>query len=259
MGKAQPRATISGCDKFSFCGTIMGPIMILVLSINTQVWYRLARPDMQLGWPERKYNVVGATDDKMHWSQTYKMMKIEICAMYDLAQLQYGNPSGMMSSTMMMMTPLGEAMPCGFKPHCRSHMSMRCYWYWQLDIDAHVLRVGVGTGLGFMVAGMIIMLLSGNRDHRLYVVGLCCCGAMIVNGAYGWWVYDTDQFNMEMCGATGWAYAGLQGGGYYGSTMGATGVCCGCLATCCGLGAPEDSSDSEDEKMPMMGPPMGMM
>lgn len=261
-GKA--RATISNCDKFSFFCCIAGPLMITAMAVNTTSWWRLARPDMQLGWPERRYNVQGPSNNRMSYDRTWKMLKVEVCASYEMAQKQYGTPGGMMEFQMMSamgaMThiPLQEGMPCGFKPMCRSHMSLRCMWYWQIDMDRHILTTGQMVALGFSGLGQVIVLLSGNRDHRLYVTAFTTLGLIAGVGSWCWYIFDTDQFQHELGGSTGWPYARSEGAGFYASSGGATWICCGCIASCCGLGSAEEecSSDSDEAPLMMGGPPM---
>merc|ERR1719158_2480103 len=94
---------------------------------------RMAKAMMEISWPNRWYYVLDATDMGQSRSAKYKMLKLEICQRFDMAQQTFGNPAGMLMGKFMSDGPLASVTAlvptCDMKAPCREHLSTRCIWY----------------------------------------------------------------------------------------------------------------------------------
>lgn len=216
--------------------------------------YLRGAPAGTINWPERKYYVKKVTDKSMIPSANWKMLKLEICQKYDMAQQKFGNPAAQAAMAAFGAVTGGMSVPmCDVKAACREHLSNRCVEYGYMVFNGMLLHGTQFLGLCcFGCAGMCLMVSS----KLAWKFNAACCGALGVffaGGGFGFWLFDSGRMMKALSKDTVWPLPKPYGAGFGGNAFGLVLMTVGTL---CGfIGAQPESKPAEDDMMgdPMMG------
>jgi len=214
MGKSKNAMGMSDYVTIGF--GILGCLICCGASVAAP--YRKAKPIGELDWPmERWYYIRAATDKGGAPIAQYKMLKLEICQRFDIAQMTFGNPQGRLASKMLTSGPfgaIGGALPlCDIKPACREQLSIRCIWYDYLTFDSMAVMGSYAFAMmQFCLAGVIIIILR-KREYRFYSMCIAAFGCWMSFSATAYWAYESNAYLVDMARETVWPYAPFNGSG----------------------------------------------
>lgn len=257
MGKS--KGGLKGVDYGAMCCGLLGPMIIL--GAATMMPLRMAKPMLEVSWPNRWYYALDATDMSQARGAKYKMLKLELCQRFDMAQQTFGNPTGMLMSKFLSDGPFSEVTAlvplCDAKAPCREHLSTRCIWYEYMYFDGLCLLGANAMALCQMILVTIIILILRKKEYKWYAM-MIALSAMCMSGAsIMYWVMDSHYFLKDMATQTVWPYAPFNGSGSK-VLMGGVVVEFFSVA-CCWLGSRPEKEAPEQIPGMMPGMPMGGM
>lgn len=249
---------LGGADYGAMLFGILGPVTILAAALLMPL--RMAKPMTEINWPNRWYYVLDATDAGNSRGAKYKMLKLELCQRFDMAQQTFGNPAGMLLGKFMESGPLKSVTAlvpsCDMKAACREHLSTRCIWYEYLYFDGLCFFLANGMALAQNSLVVIIILILRKKEYKWYAMMIAISAMCMSCGVLVYWIMDSHLFLKDMATQTVWPYAPFNGSG---SKVVFGGIFLEFLCVvACFLSSRPDAP--EPEMMPgMMGPPMGGM
>jgi hypothetical protein len=249
---------LGGSDYGAMMFGLLGPVTILGAALLMPM--RMAKPMMEINWPNRWYYVLDATDMGNSRGAKYKMLKLELCQRFDMAQQTFGNPAGMLMGKFMSDGPLSSVTAlvptCDMKAPCREHLSTRCIWYEYLYFDGLCFFLANGMALAQNCLVVVIILILRKKEYKWYAMMIAISAMCMSCGVLTYWLMDTHLFLKDMQTQTVWPYAPFNGSG---SKVVLGGIFLEFLCVvACFLSSRPDAP--EPEMMPgMMGPPMGGM